>query len=197
MKTIKLMSFLLAAGTLFIGCSDDDNDIPEAVNPEEVITTMNVTLNAPSGNEVTFKSYDSDGDGPNAPVITVSGPLVANTIYSGEVELLNESDPAAIENTTLEIMEEADEHQFFFAKSDALNTSFAYADTEADYISGSDSVDPVGIAFTLSTAEKSTGTLSITLIHEPVKDASGVADGDITNAAGETDFVATFPITIQ
>jgi len=194
MKTSKLITFLVVAGALLSSCSDDD--IPAIVNQEEVITTMNVTLTGPSGDIVALKSYDSDGDGPNAPVVTVSGPLTANTIYSGEIELLNQTVSPA-ENITLEIKEEAHEHQFFFAKSDALNTSFAYADTEADYISGSDSVDPVGIAFTLSTAEASSGTISITLIHEPSKDASGVASGDIINAGGETDFVATFPETVE
>lgn len=200
MKTIKLMSLLALSATIFTGCSDDDDSIPEQVNQEEVVTTMNVTLTGPSGNVVTLKSYDSDGDGPKAPVITVSGPLAANTIYSGDVELLNETEKP-VENTTLEIMKENDEHQFFFSNSDALEVSFAYADTENDYdddtTNDDEDADPVGILFTLSTVDVSSGTVSIVLIHQPEKDASGVAQGDITNAGGEEDFVATFPITIQ
>ncbi|KKK66957.1 hypothetical protein LCGC14_2958890, partial [marine sediment metagenome] len=142
MKTSKLITLLVVAGALVSSCSDDDNDIPAPVNQEEVITTMNVTLTNPSGEMVALKSYDSDGDGPNAPVVTVSGSLTANTIYSGEIELLNETVSPA-ENTTLEVMEEANEHQFFYAKSDALNASFAYADTETDYQNDDQNADPV------------------------------------------------------
>lgn len=109
MKTNKLITFLVVAGAVLSSCSNDD--IPAIVNQEEVITTMNVTLTGPSGDIVTLKSYDSDGDGPNAPVVTVSGPLTANTIYSGDIELLNQTVFPA-ENITLEIEEEAHEHQF-------------------------------------------------------------------------------------
>ncbi|WP_031426452.1 hypothetical protein [Flavimarina sp. Hel_I_48] len=200
MKTIKLMSLLAISATIFTGCSNDDDSIPEQVNQEEVVTTMNVTLTGPSGNIVTLKSYDADGDGPKAPELTVSGALAANTIYSGEVELLNETE-TPVENTTLEIMEENDEHQFFFSNSDALEVSFAYADTENDYdddpTNDDEDANPVGILFTLSTLEASSGTVSIVLVHQPDKDASGVVQGDRANAGGEEDFVASFPVTIQ
>ncbi|MGB3773738.1 MAG: type 1 periplasmic binding fold superfamily protein, partial [Leeuwenhoekiella sp.] len=173
MKTNKLMTLLFLAAALASSCSsDDDNDIPELVNEEEVITTMNVTLTAPGGDVITFQSRDLDGDGPNAPVITVSGPLAVNTIYSGEVELLNQTETPA-DNITLEVMEENEEHQLFFSNTDALDVSFAYADTENDYdddaSNDDDDANPVGILFTLSTVEASSGTVSITLIHEPEK----------------------------
>ncbi|HBK71516.1 MAG TPA: type 1 periplasmic binding fold superfamily protein, partial [Flavobacteriaceae bacterium] len=35
------------------------------------------------------------------------------------------------------------------------------------------------------------------LRHEPNKSASGVSDGDITNAGGETDIEVIFNITVQ
>jgi len=41
MKTIKLLSILFIASILFTSC---DNDDPEPVNEEEVITTMTATL---------------------------------------------------------------------------------------------------------------------------------------------------------
>ena len=37
----------------------------------------------------------------------------------------------------------------------------------------------------------------MTLRHEPAKDASGVAAGDITNAGGETDIEVTFDVTVE
>ena len=56
----------------------------------------------------------------------------------------------------------------------------------------------MGLEFTLTTAATAmTGNLTITLRHEPSKNAVGVSDGDITNAGGETDVQAVFPIVIQ
>ncbi|NNL07857.1 MAG: type 1 periplasmic binding fold superfamily protein, partial [Croceitalea sp.] len=39
MKTIKFLSMLALSAVLFTSCSDDD-ETPEEVNEEEVITTM-------------------------------------------------------------------------------------------------------------------------------------------------------------
>ncbi len=191
MKTYSYISILLL-GCILTGCSKVDDPAP--VNQEEVITTMNVILTSSTGNVVTFRSYDSDGDGPIDPVITVRGSLQASEMYNGELQLLNETvEPA--ENTTEEVMEEGNEHQFFYAHT-GIDADFAYADSEASYppLQGS---NPVGIKFTLKTGAAGSGTISITLIHEPEKDADGVSSGDIANAGGETDFTATFPVEIQ
>ena len=73
----KLYTYALIASLLFVSCSDDDD--PVAVNEEEVITTMIVTL-VPSdaSTNITLKTQDLDGDGPNAPVVTVLGNLKAS-----------------------------------------------------------------------------------------------------------------------
>src|SRR5690606_24397160 len=96
----------------FTACSDDDDPAP--VNEEEVITTLTATLiPMGGGTTITLQTRDLDGEGPNAPVITVSGPLVAGTTYNGSLLLLNETiTPAEVINE--EIEEESDEHQFFF-----------------------------------------------------------------------------------
>ena len=57
--------------------------------------------------------------------------------------------------------------------------------------------NPIGVQFTLATTTAASGSLTITLRHEPMKTASGVRNGDITNAGGETDVQAVFPITVQ
>ena len=93
------------------------------------------------------------------------------------------------ENITEEVEEEGDEHQFFFTPTNNVVT-VAYADMD---ING----DPIGIEFTLRTTNASSGNLTVTLIHEPNKNAAGVSSGDITNAGGETDAEATFAIGVQ
>ena len=67
MKTIKILSLSILASIAFTACSDDDN-VPEIVNEEEVITTMTVTLTpVTGGTDITLQTQDLDGDGPNAP----------------------------------------------------------------------------------------------------------------------------------
>lgn len=174
---------LLAGLMLNISCSDDDEN-PVVVNEEEIITTMTVTLSAASLTTITLQSQDLDGDGPNAPTIDVSGNLVANTTYSGTIVLLNETETPA-EDITVEVAEEDDEHQFFFSADGAL-TGTAYSDMDGDG-------NPVGISFELTTGEAGSGTLQITLRHEPKKPN----DGTLADAGGETDIAQTFDVTVE
>jgi len=173
---------LLAAGLLTFSCSNDD-DNPEAVDEEEVITTMNITLTAASGN-ITLQSKDLDGDGPNPPVIDISGNLLANTTYSGSIELLNETETPA-ENITEEVKEEDEEHQFFFSAGGAV--------TAVDYTDQDGNGNPVGIEFTVTTGDAGNGTLQVTLRHEPKKPN----DGSLTDAGGETDIAQSFSVVVQ
>ncbi|SFD37965.1 type 1 periplasmic binding fold superfamily protein [Algibacter pectinivorans] len=189
MKTLKNLSVLFISVLVFTACSNDD-DNPEPVNEEEVITTLTATLvPTTDGSTITLQTRDLDGDGPNAPVVTVSGTFAVNTTYNGTLALLNETESPA-ESITEEIEEEDEEHQFFFETTNSLAT-FDYEDFDEDS-------NPVGLAFTLTTsATPGTGTLTITLRHEPNKSASGVSDGDITNAGGETDIQAVFNIAVE
>lgn len=186
MKNFKLLTLVLISTVLFVSCNDSD---PAPVNPEEVITTLIATLTPQGGvADITLQSQDLDGDGPNAPVITVSGNLAANTTYNGILRVLNETVTPA-ENVTLEVETEGTDHQFFFTSDNGLVTT-TYTDMDAGN-------NPIGITFTLTTTNAGTGNLTITLKHEPNKTATGVSGGDITNAGGETDAEATFPIVVQ
>ena len=174
---------LLAIPFLYFSC-DDDDDTPDPVNEEEVITTMNVTLVAHDGSGTVFmSSVDNDGDGPNAPVVTVSGPISAASSYSGSIEWLNEmEDPA--EDITEEIVEEADEHQVFFSTS-GLNLDFVYGDFDSNG-------NPVGTQFVLAPNAAGSGTITITLVHEPAKPNDG-----LDTAGGSIDIQTTFSVTVE
>lgn len=183
MKTIKFLSILALSGALFTSCSDDDDNTPEEVNEEEIITTMNITLVPVGGGDtVTFQSLDIDGDGPGAPVVTVSD-LAGNTTYNGSIELLNETENPA-EDITEEVEEEADEHQFIFQFTGSLSSAIA-TDTDGDG-------NPVGLNFALQTDTAGSATLTVTLRHEPTKPN----DGTLTGAGGETDITQTFSFNI-
>ncbi|MFD0799491.1 type 1 periplasmic binding fold superfamily protein [Maribacter chungangensis] len=172
---------LLSIGLLTLACSNDD-DNPDAVDEEEVITTMTITLSE-GANTVTLQTRDLDGDGPNAPEIT-TGNLAANTTYTGAIVLLNETE-SPVEDITLEVAEEDDEHQFFFNASGAI-TSTAYADEDGDG-------NPLGLRFTLTTGDAGTGALQVTLRHEPKKPN----DGTLADAGGETDIAQTFNVVVE
>ena len=165
---------------VIISCSKDD-DSPEPINEEEVITTMTVVLNP--GN-ITLKSQDLDGDGPNAPNVTVSGNLSANTTYTGSVTFLNELESPA-EDITEEVEEEDDKHQVIFVSS---GVALSVSDLNTDG-NGND----LGTQFSLSTAAAGSGTLRIVLRHEPTKPN----DGTLAGAGGETDIDVSFNVTVE
>lgn len=183
MKTIKFLSLLATAAILFNSCSDDD-DAPEEIHEEEVITTITVTLTPEQGGEaVTLQSRDLDGGGPDAPIITV-GNLQANTVYNGEIELLNETE-TPVENITEEVEEEGDDHQFIFVTSGSI-ASVDYTDQDEDG-------NPVGLEFSLTTGEAGSANLAITLRHEPTKPN----DGSLNDAGGETDIAQSFDLVVE
>ena len=186
MKTIKNALLLLLAFNFVVACSNSDD--PEPVNEEEVITTLQATLVPDSGATVTLTSQDLDGDGPNEPVITISGNLQANTSYDGTFLLLNETESPA-ENITLEILEEDDEHQFFFSFTNNI-ASVAYADSDGDG-------NPIGVQFTLTTGAAGTGNATFVLKHQPNKSAEGVSEGNMANAGGSTDIEVEFTLVVE
>lgn len=185
--TNKFISFstLLIFSFVFIACEKDD---PIITNEEELITTVNYTLTPMNGGEaVVLRFVDLDGDGGDDPIIT-GVTLEANTIYTGTLELLNESEVPA-ESINEEIQDEDEDHQFFFQSTiDGLVVSYTDLDENGK---------PVGLNTSLQTGAVASGNLTIILKHEPQKSAEGVSDGDITNAQGETDIQVTFPIDVQ
>ncbi len=185
MKKLNYLALGLIASFTFNSCSNDEDVVP--INEAEVITTVTTTLK--NGSEtITLTSRDLDGDGPNAPQITVSGTLKVNTTYAGSVSFLNELDSPA-DDITLEVKEEGDEHQIFFETPTSIG-DFAYTDLDGNG-------KPIGITFTLTTAASAaSGNITVTLIHLPNKSAAGVEDGDKTNAGGGTDALITYPVVL-
>ncbi|MCR9066536.1 MAG: hypothetical protein NXI00_21360 [Cytophagales bacterium] len=181
MKKLLLLLPVIA----FFSCEKEDPVIP---NEEELITTLVYTLTPDGGGDpVTFSFTDLDGDGGNAPVV-VTEVLASNTTYSGELSLLNESVSPA-EDISDEVSEESLEHQFFY--------SFTGADLSVTYNDSDANGNPIGLKTKVITGNASNGQITITLKHEPDKSASGVSDGQIANAGGETDIEVTFNVEIQ
>ena len=183
MKINKFLPMLLLLFVTAASCSKDDDPLPEVVNEEEVITTMEVTLTS-GASVIILKTQDLDGDGPNAPVVTVSGNLAAGTTYDGVMKFLNELESPA-ENITEEVEEEDLEHQVFFTVGSGLDVTTEYSNFDS-------AGNNLGTQFKLTAGSASSGNLTFSLVHEPTKPNTGLA-----SAGGETDIDATFSITIE
>ena len=182
-----LFYFLLMSGLILSVYSCDPDEPEEGAGEEEVITTLNLTLTATNGDVVTMSFVDLDGDGGDAPTIT-GGTLAANTNYAGSLELLNEAEDP-VEDITEEVIEEDEEHQFFFSTTVA-GVEVRYADADADG-------NPLGQVIEVRTGDAGSGAFTVILRHEPDKSADGVMSGDISNAGGETDIEVSFDLTVQ
>lgn len=179
-----LTLFLALTAFVFTSCDKDD---PEIINEEEVISALVYTLTPEGGGDtVIFRFEDLDGEGGNTPIIT-NDTLAANTVYNGEITLFAvETDELA--ETTSEIREEDDDHQFFFQTEGGATVTYADMDSDGK---------PIGLSTQLTTTDAGMGTMTITLRHLPNKSAEGVATGNIANAGGESDIEVDFILEIQ
>lgn len=191
-RTWNNVLFMAIAASSLVACKKDEEENPGPSTPpneEELITTLLLTFtdveNAANTYELRFT--DADGDGGNDPVLT-GDTLPAGRAYSLALRVLDESGSTPDE-ITAEIEAEGAEHQFFFQPA-GIDLQVTYADTDANG-------RPVGLLNTAVTGAAGSGTLTVTLRHLPNKTAPGVADGDITNAGGETDIQVAFPVIID
>lgn len=141
-----------------------------------------------TGDVVTAIFRDLDGPGGNDPELT-NPTLSANSSYTVTLAFLNEQENPA-EDITAEVREEDEEHQVFFFRGQGLNIVQTYDDTDANGF-------PLGLTSTLTTAAASSGTYTVVLVHEPIKDAAGVSEGNLNNAGGEEDIRVAFTMTIE
>lgn len=181
------MRRLLPLAILALGaCTDPEN--PEETNEEEVITTVELTLD---GETYVWADIEQDGSPLVDDIV-----LAADSTYTLDVRFLNElEDPA--EDITEEVDAESHEHQLFFTTDGPF--TYAYDDADANGL-------PVGLSGTLSTGSAGTGMLGVLLRHLPEQDgaAQKVAGLEDTFAAdgpsalpGGSDADVSFAITVE
>ena len=181
---LKKIVFTMLVGLALTSCKKDDPEIP---NEEELITTLTYTLTPVNGGDdvvLVYKDLDAEGTDYNAEII--NGTLQANTTYNGVITLLNESENPA-EDMTVEVKEEAEDHQFFFTQT-PNGFVVTYNDNDAND-------NPIGLQTQVVTEETYTGgNLTIVLKHQPNKYAAGVSIEDNSNAGGDTDLEVNFEL---
>lgn len=154
MKTFfkKNLKYAFLLGVIFfVSCSKDD---PDAINEQEFISNVIVTLASEDGETQTV---DWDISEMNSQNIN----LKVNTNYNVNVSFINSSDPTNVEDITLEVIEEADEHQVFFEFAElSVNVSSADNDTKVG-------LRGVLINSVWNASTTGTGLVRLYLIHQP------------------------------
>lgn len=185
MKTTKMTRnfFYAAAALTLLACESDD--LPEVINEEELITTVEVTLTNTTdpNNVVVYKRVDLDGDGPGQPIFTTTGNVQANATYTGATRFLNET-TNPVEDITVEVAEEATEHEVFYLPT-VSGLTISKTDLDSDG-------NPLGLRFTARTAAAGTGNLTVVLRHEPKKPNNNT----LSDAGGETDVQVVFSVNV-
>ena len=136
---------------LIYSCSKDD---PDGINEQEFISNVVISVTSSDG---AMQTIDWDLSETNMETIN----LKVNSNYSVGLSFENRSDPTDIEDVTLEIIDEADEHQVFFEFADvSVDVTSANNDTKV----GSRGVLLKSVWNASSTGS---GIVSVYLIHQP------------------------------
>lgn len=198
-KNLRLIAILFA-GLTVLSCSDDD-EVPEEEAEIEVITNVALvfTNTADPSDVVRATAEDPDGEGAQELVVEEGITLAVDTQYTLTFEIFNNLETPG-EDIGEEILEEDNEHQFFFSFTNGAFDSpmgDGNVDTASDPINYDDQDEngnPVGLSTTWTTpvAATSGGIFTARLQHQPdLKSATtGATDGD-------TDFNLTFTLNIQ
>tara|TARA_X000000950_G_scaffold49448_2_gene57878 strand:- start:4698 stop:5381 length:684 start_codon:yes stop_codon:yes gene_type:complete len=184
---------------LISSCSKDD---PVSIHEEEAITLVTLEVTKVGTSESTKYNFEVEGhdhgeeedheeeeeddhEGEHTEI-----ELEANSSYNVSIYFYNDEDPNNIEDITLEVIEEADEHQVFYEITDELSGfSIVSATNDTDDSSG----NPLFIKTTWTTTGEASGDVVGYLFHEPTS-KTGNTKADF---GGNTDVEIEFEVHIE
>ena len=174
--------FTFFTGVFLFALASCGND-PQPVNEEEVITTFSIDLQPNGGgSNVLLRFYDPDGNGSSAPMVTVSGPLVANHSYTANLEILNETATPDV-NVKSEILAEADDHLLCYTVT-GIDIAITPTDKDSNNL-------PIGLQSVWQVGAAGSGTVKVQLRHQP-----GTKTGDCPGG-GDTDLDVSFNVVVE
>ncbi len=198
--------FLLAL-PLLAACKDvkEDEDDHDHDHDHGLVTALIIEFTDSSGTSAAFTWADPTADGSDLTIDPIE--LVAGESYDVSLQVLNQlEDP--VEDVTVEILEQAEEHQFFFtgtavmgpaSESSAAVLEHAYSDTDAEG-------NPLGIDNIFEALDAGNGDMDVTLRHLPPESGaptkvSGLAEtvmsGGFSAIGGDNDIQVTFPVQVN
>ena len=193
---IALFTFIL-----IFACSKDED--PEPANEEETISLVTLEVTKVGSSETIKYNFEVEGhdhddhgeedddddhddhDGEHTEI-----ELEANSSYNVSIFVYNDTDPNNIENITLEIIEEKDEHLIFYAITDELS-GFSIASASDDTLDSNGK--PLYIKTTWTTTGETSGDVVAYLIHEPTSKTGSTR----TDFGGATDFEIDFEVHVE
>lgn len=202
MKKHKFQFLSLLLGMMIFSFSSCVSDDPVKEKEQELITDITLTfteVNASGqeiGQPVSFKASNPEGLelGNNPTIETVN--LTIGKRYLLKLELKNSIEN---EDITEEILEEANEHQFYFLGTAFVGTpilTYTYADQDQNG-------NPLGISGFVKVSETpaiNNAQIRIVLRHDLNKSFQGANNPNWENfvqAGGETDLDISFPLVLN
>ncbi len=191
--TVLFLAAVVFTTVLFTGCEEDPATPPQNTNPQELITTMRLSLvdTSNSANTANAQFRDIDGPGGNPPVLDTLR-LTPGTTYSCTLLLLDES-RAPVDTISNEVAEENLAHRIWFTPGGGVSTRMTVVANDED-----DGVPPlpIGLAtiISVSAGGSALGTYRAVLKHY-VPESIKRSDSD--GSLGESDVDVVFPIMIQ
>jgi hypothetical protein len=193
MKRRMFKPFMLALGALslvVVSCKKDEvkptDDHDHHHNDSELITTLELKFTGKGklGSDTTFvvSFNDPDGDGGNTATQFDTINLLKNSSYNVEVTLLDKSKTPA-DTISNEVLEEANEHLFFYSSNPIGLVNVAITDKDGN---GKN----LGLKSTWTTTNTGSGKVKVKLMHQP-----GTKDG--TSATGDTDVEVDFQVNVN
>jgi len=200
----KINSLLLAAfmmlALMTVSCSSDD---PEFEADQELITDVTLIFTEVDAtgtltqNTFTVTATDPEGlELGTQPVIQAITGLEPGKRYRLDITLFNSIEN---ENVTDEILEDADDHQFFFLGSAFIGPNDFLTYEYADQDQNGNPIGLFGYVNVSPTPTANNGQFRLVLRHDLDKNYAGIRDPGFTNfvaAGGETDLDITFPVTL-
>ncbi len=181
----KLFVLIIASSAIgFASCKKDNDDPknpPATTNEGELITTCILSFTDTTTLAQSIASFrDTDGEGGNAPTQFDTIRLTQNSVYHMRIVLLDESS-AVVDTISNEVLNEGVDHLFCFDVNNA-QLNIARSDSDGQF--------EIGLHSLWTCANASSGSITISLKHQP-----GIKDG--TCAPGDTDVEINFPIVIN
>ena len=185
---------------LIFACSKDEDPVP--ANEEEAITLVTLEVSKVGSSETIKYDFEVEGhdhddheeetdddhddhDGEHTEI-----ELEANSSYNVSMFIYNDTDPNNIEDITLEIIEEKDEHQIFYAITNELS-GFSIKSASDDTLDSNGS--PLFNKTTWTTTGETSGDVVGYLIHEPTSKTGKTR----TDFGGATDFEIEFEVHVE
>jgi hypothetical protein len=195
--------FIIASLLIITSCSKDD---PEHSHDRELIDKITLTITNQAGGDPQIIIWEDDdhanegdhdhdhdhGDDDNHvdEGEHVEIDLAPNSTYDVEVKFENTKNPDGVENITLEVIEEADEHHVLYELVELSN--FTIVSAEDDYKDSEQNALNIKTVWTTGAAES--GDIRLYLIHEPTS-KTGTTRADFGD--GPNDAEADYEIHIE